>query len=107
MFSIGEVLREGLRKQEGRTRIRTCSCLRGEPVGIFVVFPLLASIYCSIFHLLCGSWTLLDSLVVKSCYYYAFFPFAFDFHQRVSLDVALVVPLIMDLIEFYMKWVSI
>ena len=36
-----------------------------------------------------------------------FFPFAFDFHQRVSLDAVSVVPLIMDHIDFYMKWVSI
>ena len=45
---MAEKARRG--ERESRTGIRTCSCLRGEPVGIFVVFPLLASIYRSIFH---------------------------------------------------------
>ena len=84
-----------------------CSCLRGEPAGIFLCFPYLLLFIALFFIRSCGSWTLLDNLVVKSCYYYAFFPFAFDFHQRVSLDVASVVPLIMYLIDFYMKRVSI
>ena len=37
-------------ERESRASIWTCSCLRGEPAGIFVVFPLLVSIYCFIFH---------------------------------------------------------
>ena len=49
---MAEKARSG--EQESRAGIQMYSCLRGEPTGIFVVIPLRASIYRSIFHpLLC------------------------------------------------------
>ena len=35
-----------------------------------------------------------------------FFSFSFDFHLRINLDIASVVPLILEPIDLSMKWIS-
>ena len=72
------------------------------------MISLLFSIYCSVFHPLLWFLNIVGVFVCELVLLLLLFShFSFDFHLRISLDVVSAVPLIMEPIDFYMKWVSI
>ena len=89
-FSAGKVLREGLRKQEAKSEkveLESKHILAWEEnIRVYLLwFPYLLPFIALFFIHSCGSWTLLDSLVVKLCYYYAFLPICFRFSSEGKL----------------------
>ena len=57
-----------------------------ENIQVYLLwFPYLLPFIALFFIHFCGSWTLLDSLVVKLCYYYAFLPICFRFSSKGKL----------------------